>query len=583
MPVFKKTAVFPVLLAGLCLWGALIYSNTLRAPFVFDDYEFIVRNPSIRGADGVGHLWEQPLYRKRFVAFASFAMNYRLHGYDVTGYHLVNLAAHGLTALSVVWFLLLLFRTPRLQRDPIFENRHAIALLGGWLFVSHPVQTETVTYISQRFTGLAALLYLLSACCYLKGRLSAHHPPGSRGWFLLSAASAALGMLTKEEAFTLPAALVLIESLFFRPPAGEKTSGLKRGLPPRIYLGGMFLLGFLLMAVLSFNIPAMLLEDRHLGITSGKYLLTQFRVVMVYLGLLFFPAGQNLDYDFPLSTTLWDAPTLFSLAGLLALLAAGLALARRHPLAGFGILWFFLTLSVTSSFVPIRDVIFEHRLYLPSVGFVTALCASVLSLPGNRRAGVMALIAVIAVFSTLTYRRNAVWADDVMLWEDTVQKSPAKSRPHANLGMAYANRGQYDKAVAEYHRALELDSGRDKRVTAQIHVNLAGVYGALGRYQDMISICRKSVEFLPKNAQAYSHLAYAHLMTGDHPNALRAGEEAVKIAPKFDEALNTLGAAHAAEGRYDMAMEFFERALRANPSYAPALENLNKARALTGN
>lgn len=580
MRILNKPIIFFLFLTGMCLWGRLIYSNTFNVPFVFDDEAFILHNPTIRNFSD-GALWQDLNYQKRFVAFFSFALNYRLHGFNVVGYHLVNLAIHLFTSLCVVWLVRLLLGTPRLREEKIAAHKNILALLSGWLFISHPIQTEAVTYISQRFESLATLFYVFSVCCYIKGRMLGGSSQKRFGFFFVSAVSMILGMLTKEIVFTLPLVLILFEGVFWGTAVYPQSKG---GNPPTqkvywIWLGSIFLVSLLFFSKFVLDIPTILNQHNDVGITSGKYFLTQLRVIIKYLRLLFLPLGQNLDYDFPLSLGLFNGPTLGSLLCLLALLFTGFKLTRRYTLVGFGILWFFLTLSITSSIVPILDVIFEHRLYLPSVGFVIAFCAGLFYLIRNVRVFVLCLGGIILIFSFLTYQRNAVWADDVTLWEDVVRKSPLKSRPYVNLGKAYRRRGDPQRAIAYYLEALRLKGGND-RMKAQVYVNLGAAYSDLHKYQDEISCCLRAIDLDPQNPQAYSNLAYAYALTNNYEKALVYGKEAVKISPQFDEGLNNLGVVYGNMGQYENAAELFEQTLKVNPYFEKARINLRLVRDL---
>ena len=578
MQIPRKQIVFSLWLAGMCFWGAVIYSNTLHAPFVFDDIQFIIKNPTIRNITD-GTLWNRVGYRQRFVAFLSFAFNYHLHGTTVAGYHWVNLAIHLANSLLVVWLVLLLFGTVRIQKDKTFEHRYAVALSSGWLFMSHPIQTQAVSYITQRFESLAALFYLLSVCLYLKGRMTARGSPKNLGLLVLSAFSAFLGMFTKETVFTLPFSLILIEWLFFRP---ERAGA---GKTRWVYVGIFFLLCTLAAPALLFNFSKTLSKYDLIGITSRRYLFTQFQVIIKYIQLLFLPLNQNVDYNLHLSSGLLDIPTLASLASLLFILYVGFRLCRSYPLIGFGILWFFVTLSVTSSIIPLPDMIFEHRLYIPSVGFVIACCAGLFSFTNvkNIRGLVLCLACVVLVFSYLTYQRNVLWSDDVALWQDAVSKSPGNPRAYNNLGEAYRKKGNYQKAIYNYLMALRVNPG-NPAITAQIYANLGASFGNRGNnygdYQKAIDYGLKAIKLNPKNSMTYNNLEYAYISIGDYEQALKYGKKAVKLDPQFDEALNNLGAAYGDMGQYEKATEFFERALKANPNYEEARNNLIRARSL---
>lgn len=267
---------------------------------------------------------------------------------------------------------MLIFKTPSIKNQPIAQNKSMISFFVAMLFLVHPVQTEAVTYITQRFACLATLFYVASVCFYMKGRLHFRGQlPKKRGltpvYFLLSGLMAVLGMFTKEIVLTLPVAIILFEFSFLR---GKQ----KNRLPGWAWL---VICSFLLLvpALYKFKWSILLMHiaesGSHTGdsINSGLYFLTQFEVVAKYIRLLFVPLGQNLLYDIPVSKSFFEQRTIMSFTLLFGVFVTAIFMFKRNRLIAAGIFWFFLTLLVESSIIPIRHVIFEHRMYLPSVGF----------------------------------------------------------------------------------------------------------------------------------------------------------------------------------------------------------------------
>ncbi len=609
-----------MLVAGLCVWGVILYAHTLNAPFYFDDDATILKNPVIRDLSDPA-LWKHPDYRKRIVTFYSFALNYKFHGFDVRGYHAVNIAIHLLTALLVGWLIALLLGTPRMKGTSIAERADPFAFLGAWLFMSHPIQTQAVTYVCQRFECLAALFYVLSIGAYLKGRMSVGDPFRAALFFVIAALAACLGIFSKEIVFTLPGAIFLIEWVFFSGSFNRPKDPviLSRGVAKDLFFERFFpcscfrkkahgqndansvsrrpvgpiwtngwgwlvavIFGAALVSTLrSLDLPGIFATHAKMGISATTYLLTQFRVILKYFGLLFFPYSQNLDHDLSWSTGPFDGMTLPSLLVVILLIVAAFRSARRFPLISFGILWFFLTLSVSSSIVPQKDAVMEHRLYLPSVGFFIALLAGLYRLIRNFRGFLVGVFGLVLSLSFLTWQRNALWADEVKFWEDVALKSPNKFRSHTNLGLVYRKHGEYTKAIAAYETALRLRPPLGEPL-GRIYTNLGAVYGVMGRYREEISLYLKAIAADPKNYQAYSNLGYAYALVGDYRNALVYGEAAVKMAPRFDEAWNNLGVTHARMEHYQEAAYAFQGALRINPYYKEAASNLRLAREKLG-
>ena len=547
--------------AIIIIVGALAYLNSFHGPFVFDDDTNIARNKSILGFGTA--LTES--FRSRAIGYITFALNYKINGLDVVGFHVFNLAVHLAVALLVFWLVIITLKTPFFKGSRLAESRLIpliIALFAALIFVTHPVQTQAVTYIVQRFTSLATLFYLLSLIMYAKWRLAKDVPEGhsifgyivtinpeiSRGvLYTISLFSVFLAMQTKEIAFTLPVGIALWEFSFC-----------EGRLKKRI----LNLLPFFIMVPM---IPFVLMRDKA-SLTSAAgatdppavfdYFFTQLRVIVTYLRLLVFPAGQNLDYDYPVYSSFFDLNVLLSTFFLIAFLALGVLLWRlsgtgveRAPLrlAAFGILWFFITISVESSFISIAAVIFEHRLYLPSVGLIITLVAVVAwatgilkgRVPSLGKAAVALGAVVVIVLAVATYERNKVWSDPLILWGDAASKSPEKYRPHYNLGYYYQEMGQSEKAEAEFKTAIEFDT---KQTGALRH--LGAIYTNKKLYDEAIYYFNKAIEINPKDYKSHTDLGSIYYM----------------------------------QGRYDLAYAEYITALTLNPNDSSARKNIELLR-----
>ena len=301
----------------------------------------------------------------------TFALNYHFHGLDVFGYHALNLTVHLLSSILLWWLMLLTFAAPRLRNEEISKYKGWIALFSALIFTAHPVQTQAVTYITQRYSSLSAMFYLAALALYMRGRIG-QRKEGALCW-AGAVISAILGMFTKEHVITLPFLIVVAQWLFLSEPRGLE----QKSRWPGIGIVLFFALALIVPAIYSFNIQGILgqrfISESHGQeiVTSGNYFLTQLRVLTTYISLLFLPIKQNFDYDYPLSQSLWEGPTFLVLFSPGAHMAGGQN-GTPPAIDGMGIL-VFITLSVESSIIPIANVIFEHRLYLPLAGFACLL------------------------------------------------------------------------------------------------------------------------------------------------------------------------------------------------------------------
>ena len=585
----------------IVILGFLIYSNTFHADFELDDEIYIVRNPAIKDfsyfTDPLKVL-ELPNYTTdnkyafltRIAGYFTFALNHHLHGLDVTGYHVFNILIHIINALLVYFLIRLLFRTPFFSDIQSEENLTPLltpsifALCSALIFVSHPVQTQAVTYIYQRVTSLATLFFLLSICAYVKSRLSSGAPL-KYSLYAISLISAVTAMLVKEISFTLPVIITLFELFFF-----QGTSGKRVLLLFPFALTMLVLPAVLLTAQGSFSIwdidTSMNTLASFPDMPRMDYLFTQFRVIVTYIRLLFLPVNQNLDYDYPVYHSFFTPVVFFSFLFLLFLFTLGAyslyrskkkEVEERHylRLISLGIFWFFITLSVESSIIPIKDVIFEHRIYLPSVGFIMAGMAAVTMAVCKirNRAASRAIIAGIAcaicVLSGAAYARNSVWKTDISLCEDNIRKSPSKARPHNNLGVAYDKKGRTDDAIREYLLAIQINPVYD-----EAHYNLGVAYDKKGRIDDAVRELLTAIQISPEYGRAHNNLGIIYARMGRTEDAIREFRTVKKITTDSVNAYNNLGIMYGRKGRTEEAINEFLAAIQIDPDFANAHYNL---------
>lgn len=597
--VLKHRTIIPLLLISLL--GILVYANTFKVPFVFDDRSGILENPEIRSFHDAIHTANL----SRVVGVLTFAFNYQLNNINVTGYHIVNLLIHIGDALMVFLLISLTLGTPyfrnRLSSTAagLKDQTLIVALFAALFFVAHPVETQAVTYTVQRFTSLSTLFFLLSLVMYAKYRFFSEAteteakayriPAGPRERkifsYVASLIAAVLAMLTKEIAFTLPVIIALWEFSFF---SGGIKKRLLRVSPfllmlPLIPFGHMFS-GISLVSAAGETAPP----------PAVDYLLTQFRVIVTYLRLLVLPVGQNFDYDYPVYHSFAEPAVFLSFIFLAALLAGGILMYflsawKKGPpllrLAAFGVLWFFITLSVESSIIPIADVIFEHRLYLPSIGFfMTAVVGVQMAI--SSRLGIKALAGKIAVIvmsllvltaAATAIARNNVWRDELHLWEDTVAKSPGSPRAHNNLGVAYTNVGEKKKAEEQFLLSIQL-----RPAYAAAHNNLGTAYQSDGEMEKARTEYLQALEVMPDYAQAHNNLGLVYEITGEPDKAANEFSQAIKYKPDYADAYYNLGMNFADKQSYLEALGLFQKAIELKPDYAEAHNNLGNIYVIKG-
>lgn len=454
-------------LTAVCALAAVAYAPSFAVPFQFDDYARLGQNRALQhGQFSEALNW---LGTARPLPALTLMLNYRLTGFDPFWFHALNFAVHLLATAGVFALAVTLCRAPRLRAQWPPDRALLLATAAAALFACHPLQTQAVTYIIQRYASIVALFYLWAVVCYLRARnrQAGGEPGGPLPYFVATAVLALCAVLSKENAASLPGALLLAEWIGFGWPRRWRAIAIAAALVlamvavpvvwkamfwKRAERGAPSLVAQLWRAEGAAPVPAVDGET-----PPFTYLRTQALVLPRYLRLVVLPWGQNIDHDVPLADSL-SAPVLAGCAFLAGLAGLGCAQVRRRPLIAFAILWFFVTLSVESSIIGLSDVIAEHRMYLPMAG--VALGVGALYVAAAERVPRAALAAgalIVTGLVALTFARNVVWLSPITLWLDAAEKSPHKARPHVNAGVAYHATDRLDEAVVQYCRGLALD------------------------------------------------------------------------------------------------------------------------------
>jgi len=429
--------------------GACLYLGAFLGAFQYDDGFIILLNPHLDGTEiFAGHLD----HMVRPVLYATFLLDRTLYGNHPAGYHLLNLLLHLGSGLLVY----------RILSRAVTEENREIPFWSALLFLIHPLQTEAVTYISGRASSLMSVFYLLALYLYVEASNPKSHGVTRRLMIPGAMAALFLSLGSKETAITFPLALLLWDALIRRlDGAALRAAFLSAHLPFWLLVLGAALWAWRhprYSVLARFSLDVRPLWDN---------LLSEFHAVTYALRLFFVPWEQNFDHDLPTMHSLFQWPLPLDLVVIGGLATLGLIMAQRVPLLAFGLGWFFVHLLPTS-LIPRADLLSERNLYLASVGLILAVVVLVallvqrlaVAVPEPRARTVagygLALLAVL-VLSLLTYQRNLLYRDEVSLWSDTVMKSPAKARPHNNLGHAYAMQGDWEEAIKEFRIAARLD------------------------------------------------------------------------------------------------------------------------------
>jgi len=578
---------------------AAVYSNSFSGAFLFDDIYHIVENERIR------QLWPpwDLLTVERPVVEFSLAVNYALGGLKPWGYHAFNLVVHILAALTLfglvrrmiianvecgIWSAESAMAEPPHSPFRIHHSAYAIAFAVALLWAVHPLQTQSVTYVIQRGESMMGLFYLLTLYCAIRGL----HSSRRLGWYGAAIVACALGMASKAVMVTAPLMVVLYDTVFLRRGTAATSSGTPRGLKPAaryvscprwvLYAGLTATWGVLWLCGVTSEVldPAAqtYVGFGYRGTTPLGYAATQVGVMVKYLCLCFCPMGLCLDYDWPVAKT-FDVIVPPALVILMLLAATGWGLARRSWL-GLAGAWFFVILAPTSSFIPIKDPAFEHRMYLPLAAVIAVVVIggrvlmddllSRLSVHGKGLVFRMGLVIIAAgALGYGTFERNKDYASDVTLWADVAVKRPHSARARVALGNALLARNRVDEAIAVYREADRIQPNR-----ADALCGMGMGLARKGALDEAVAAYRESLRLDPNLAKAHYNLGNALSRQGKIDESIRSLRESLRIQPRFADAHCNLGNALAAQGQLDEAIMEYREAIRIKPTLANAHKGL---------
>lgn len=446
------------------------YSNTLHSPTVLDDKNAFLESSRLFLQDlsftSLAGLTDTRFGVSRLVPVLTFALNHYFSNGRLLDYHLTNIFFHLLTFLFFWLFLqkLLCFYR-RSDEEEILKFLPApffIAMTAG-LWVLNPVQTNGVTYIVQRMTSLCTLFYVASLSFYLSGR-QAEEVKNKIFYFLLTVVCALGAFMSKENSYTLPVVIIMLEYFFI---SHNFIINVLKKIKARYWIILSFLI-LLLSPLIQETFASLVFKNFGVrGFTLWERLLTESRVVIWYISLLLLPlpSRMNLDHDFTLSHSLINpVSTLLSILLIALIIFAIWRSRKKHPLLSFGLFWFLFNLIIESTIIPL-EIVFEHRLYLPSMGLFIAISYMFAQLikmlqqkytrVDSKEIIVLTLILLFSGLSVFTTLRNNTWFDTLSIYKDCYLKSPDKPRTIANLGLAYAMSGEQEKAREYFREAID--------------------------------------------------------------------------------------------------------------------------------
>jgi tetratricopeptide (TPR) repeat protein len=503
---------------------AVVYWSSLPGAFVFDDLLQIVDNPKVHQLWPLAD-WQRP------VGYFTFQLNYALGRLDPRGYHVVNVLIHCLNGLLVLGIARRLLAPRGTVDGPVPRREDRLALAIALVWSVHPLTTSAVTIVVQRLESLMALWFL--ACVY--ALIRSHSSPRPKVWLTLSVIAMSLGVLTKEVMVTCLPVVLLVDRGFL----ADSWRG--------IWQQRRWYYAALAAPLLWIVITSQLVDPEeysagfsYRGVTPWEYLRSQPLVLLHYLQLTFWPDQLVIDYGWPVE----HSALRIYLPGalLLALLGCSLWLMFKHPRVGCLALSIFVILGPSSSIMPIADLCFEHRMYLPLILVVALVVVGIDALLRRllsaRRAQVVSaglLIGVVCALGLRTIQRNRDFYDPIQLWEQNVAVRPEHARPHLLLGILYSRAGRSDDAGNAFKAAVAIRPDYVKGL-----LNLGTWYLREQDYAAAADTFQRVISLDPGLAAGYANHGRALLELGDSTAAQKSLEEALSRHPSEPVACRTL-------------------------------------------
>ena len=537
----KRAAILLFLLVSIA------YGNSLSCGFLWDDFETITENPSIRSWKGMALIFNPEQYFKlsgeigwRPLTSISFVIDYAVWKLNAGGYHLTNIILHYLCCLLLYAFL----------RDLTTEK---VSLCAAALFAVHPIQTEVVDAVSFR-DDILCLVFMLAAL-----KLSMRR----RGGFAIpSAALYFLALISKETAYPLPLIIIACDMLVGRRFRSPRRAVL-RYIP--------YLIVAVLFSYLRFG-PFLNPGEAEYGFYGGgleNRILIMPELLLRYLLLLILPVNLSADHVFPIPLSLFSAPHNFRIflaaeivcvaALAVTVIAAALSRARKDVL--FAFVFFVLTFGMLTNIVPLPNILAERYLYIPSVSFCL-FTAVMLERVRLRR---LAILLIMTAYILLTVRRNLAWRNEEALWSSTARSSPGSFRAHNHLGLISSGKGRLDEAIKYYEKSLAINPRN-----GPTYNNLGLAYLRLGMCEKAERAFRGALKTGGESASTYNNLGNLFMEKGESSEARRCYERAVEIDPVLSQARFNLASLHEAAGEYPEAIRHVDAVIGNYPGMGGA-------------
>lgn len=573
LPTWAQWLVPPCLLSLITF---LAYVASLNYPFQFDDIANISRKFAIRFDNPFSRWWGS----SRWVGEWLNTINYKIGGFEPFYYRLFNVIVHIMTGLIIFYLVLSLCSLIKKQQF-FYENRLYLAFSTAALFLLHPVQTQTVSYVIQaRLEGLAAFFILLTIFLFVRASMAKNFD-AKAVLYSLFALSAFLSYGTKEIVVVLPILLLLVDWFFL---SQQEWNTFKKhllvhaaiimalGIITAMHLGERLMRDVVSLSASSGNNRGNIITERPFDIiTPYRFFISEFRVILHYITIFLWPFNISVEYDWKLAPGPFTASVVFPFILLVMLIAylMNSLVSKKHFSFSFGLTWFLIAIAPRSTIIPSPELACDYKTYLASFGmmfmlatllvsFIVAIKKSWQPLPDMLKpnyAQVLAMSVFIVPLALLSHQRNLVWETSIGFWEDNVKKAPNKARVHNNLGVAYSEKGEFAKSIKCYEEAIRLD-----KVYSDPLSNIAVAYSMTGETDKAIEALKSAIHICPNYPEAYNNLGTLLLQKKDYERAEQVLLNAVQLRPHYGKAYYNLARMYEEKQDAEKAWEYLKKA-----------------------
>jgi len=563
----NRNYIFICLLILITFW---VYFPSLHTPFIFDDIHKIVNNPDIKNLSNIPKKLVYPYNKKnqlferndpsRPLVYLTYTLNYHFGKLNPSGYHLINIILH---IFSVI---LIFFLTKKIFFYVYEKNFNLYSFFAALLFAVHPVNIDAVSYIFARSSILATLFYLMSLFFFIKKF-------ESKKTYALALFCFFLALASKPIAITLPVIILSFDYIFlsnfsFRKVLSKKYHHLLFWIILVIYLVARYVyLGGL--------------GDVETNLTWSRksYFLIQPFMIIKYIKILLVPLGLCIYHYIAPPRSVFDYRVIISFFFVVLLFIFAYIKYRKKTSNSkviiFSILWFFITLTPTSSFFPTAMAMAERRLYLAGFGFYLMLLFifyylfSINKKRTFKNIFIAFIVTYISILSLTAWKRNKLYDNPIALWEEAADKYPQNDKPYSELGILYQREKKYEKAILNFEKVLRISPNN-----AIDHFNLGYLYQNLSLYEDAVCEYKKTIELNPNYISAYHNIGTIYYHQKKYKQAVKTYQKVIDINQARTDTYYNLGIIYSAQGDYKTAIKMYKEAVEINPNNFDAYYNL---------